>query len=161
MNRRELIKGAGITTAVVALGGLESACKPKDLTFWDETIIGALEEVAVLVPAQVPSIKKIVAVVRDFDAAYKANQFSNALALFTNLTSLIDTLITDLGIGISPVIKTALALANIGIRAVALLLKQQGESLPAIKATKSPAINNVRRLANEQVIDAIYRAAKP
>lgn len=165
ITRRSMLK-VGTVAGLGAVGGFAftaPACPDKkNLSFWDETIIGALEEVSLIVTSQAANIKKIVAVIRDFDAAYKAEQFANALSLFTNLTSLIDTLITDLGVGISPVIKTALTLANIGIRAIALLLKQQGENIPAVvNASPSPQIENVRKLANLKAIDAIYQASRP
>lgn len=161
MNRREVLKGAGVTTAVVAFGGLQAACKPANLSFWVQSVVGALTEIANLIPGQGAFIKKIITVAQDFDAAYKAGKFSDALTLFTNLTSLIDQLVGDIGGQLSPQIKTALAIAGVAIRTIALLLKQQGEKVPSVSAISSPEIDNVRRLANERAIDAIYDAAKP
>lgn len=166
MNRRELIKSGAVTAGVVAFGGLQIACKPQNLSFWVQSVVGALEEVAPLIPGQSQAIKKIVKLAQDFDAAYQAGKFTDALTLFQNLTSLIDQLVSDIGGQLSPQIKTALAIVNVALRTIALLLKQQGESQPTIAravrgGAQSQAVSTVNRLADLNAIDAIYAASKP
>jgi hypothetical protein len=133
-----------------------------------QSVVGALDEIAPLVPAQAANIRKIVAVAHDFDAAYKAGKFADALTIFTNLTSLVDQLVADIGTALSPQIKTALAIAGVAIRTIALLLQQQGNNAPAAvtaamrtSARPSSEIENVNRLADVGAIDAIFAAAKP
>lgn len=166
MNRRELIKSGAVTAGVVAFGGLQSACTPKSLSFWVQSVVGALEEIAPLIPAQAANIKKIVAVAKDFDAKYQAGAFADALTIFQNMTSLIDDLVRDIGVNLTPQIKVALSVAGIAIRTIALLLKQQGESQPTIAravrgGAQSQAISTVSRLADLNAIDVIYAASKP
>jgi len=166
MNRRDLIKSGAAGVGVVALGGLQINCKPKDVSFWTGSVIGGLEEIAVLVPVQAANIKKIVAVMRDFDSAYAAGKFADALTFFQSATSLIDQLIIDLGVNLDSQIKTAIAIAGVAIRMIALLLQRQGESQPEVVAAvaqgaQAKAVKTIRRLADEKALDTIYAAAKP
>ena len=170
MNRRSVLKSIGIGTAAVIAAPtllLQTACAKKVST-WVRSIIGAMEEIASLLPAQADLIGRVVAVAKEFDKAYLDGKFADAIIIFTNLTRLINDLIIAAGAVAPPFVKTALGLAAIAIRAIAVILQEQGESnqaavRKAMRGTseEADALRNIRALSNPDAIDQLLKAVQP
>lgn len=169
MNRRTFGKtlavGGGSTAALVLIGS-QTACNPKDLSFYVDTVVGALDELKPLLPGAAATIVKAVAIAKDFDAAYKAGKFENAAALFANLSSLLSQIADDAGVNNTQV-KLILAFAGVAIRAIAALLKSQAEQPGVMKVTGPPTEAQkaqralIERLADEKAINRLYQSVKP
>jgi hypothetical protein len=167
VSRRDLIKGAAIVGGVTLIGGgtlSQVACSGPKLSTWVQTIIGALEELKPLLPAQTSAITKIIKVATDFNAAYQSGKFKDAITIFENLSTLVDQLISDLGTP-SQQVKVIVAVVGIALRTIAVLLRNQA-SQPEVAATvaaagESSAVNVVKRLSEPSAIDALFRTVKP
>lgn len=170
MNRRSVLKSIGIGTAAVIATPtllLQTACAKKVST-WVRALISPLEEIKPLIPSQSVLIDRVIAVAKEFDKAYQEGKFKGAVTVFTNLTGLVSQLITAAGVTAPPIVKTALALASIAIRAIAVILQEQGEANPAaVRSTmrgtseEADALRNIRTLANPESIDQVLKAVKP
>ena len=163
MNRRQMLTTTGL--GVVSIGVMSQVgCKPKNLSLYVQTVVGALQEISPLLPSQAQFISKIVTVAADFDAAYKRGDFESATTLFSTIVSNVSQLISDIGTP-SPQIKVALAVAGIALRAIATLLASQATPAIAAQASKAAgaqakAVNTVRRLSNPQIFDDILNSLK-
>lgn len=166
MNRRTLLKTGGLA----ALGSitLATAACGKNLSTYVSIIIGALEELSPLVPSASPLISKAIKVAKDFDDAYRAGKFANAISLFENLAGVVGEIADSIGVGSQPV-KAAIAVAGIAMRAIAVLLKQQAAD-PAVASAISAAASSkagarqkslVEKLADPNAINQLFEAAKP
>lgn len=170
MNRRQMIKGSVITGAAIGIGGptvlLQTACAPKNLSLYVQTVVGSLQELSPLLPSSAQLIAKAVKIANDFDAAYKAGRFTDATTLFTNLSDLLSQITGDAGVN-SPTIKIALAVAGIAMRAIAVLLKSQSTQpavATAIKGNTSAAARQqmslINNLANDAAVNQIFQAVR-
>lgn len=140
-------------------------CGVKDIAFYVSTVVGALGELSPLLPGATKLIAEAVKVANDFLAKYKAEDFSNATALFQNLVSVITQIASDVGVN-NPSVKIILAIANVAIHAIAALLA--GQATPAVKARMAKAnsaqlaqANVIGKLADPATIDQIFAATKP
>lgn len=165
MNRRTLLKtGALGGVGMLTLG--TSACG-KNLSTYVSIIIGALEELSPLLPGQSSVIATAVKIAKDFDEAYRAGKFASATALFSNLAGVIGQIADSIGVS-SPAVKTAIAIAGIALRAIAVLLKQQSAepAVAAVIASQRSAIaiqqmDLINRLADPIAVDLIFKNARP
>ena len=158
MNRRHFIH----TGALAGAGALvisETACAPKNLSFFVQTLIGAMRDLSPLIPGQGVLLSKIITIATDFDAAYKRGDFANATAIFNTLVGNVTQLINDIG-SLSTQIKTILAVVGIALRAIASLLASQATPAIAAKAKGTPEGATVQRLSNPQVFDDILNSLK-
>lgn len=162
MNRRTVLKTGGLA----ALGGMTlsvTGCG-KNLSVYVATVIGSLEELSPLLPNLSPQIRKAVDIAKSFDSAYRAGKFTDASAIFTNLTSTVSEIVTIAGVT-DPQVRIAIAVGGVALRAIAALLNSQATE-PAV-ATAVAASKNVRaktvieRMADQRVIDKVYEAVKP
>lgn len=167
MTRRQFTKRGALTLAVAGFTSTAWRCGSEKITIYVQTIVAFLKELAGLVPGQGPLIAKIVAVAEQFDAAYRRGDLANASVFFNTLADNVNSLITALGLNLSARIKTVLAIVNSSVRLIAVLLKEQGMTQPAMvaeaRATSSAmakAIDAIERLANEAAVDAAYQASK-
>ncbi len=162
MNRRDLIKSGAVTTAAIAMGGFQVACAPKNLSGWVTTIIASFGEIKPLLPQLGLSqavidrvsgwIEKAVHIAQEFDAAYKAGKFSDAMTLFTNLGGLITQVASELNVVNNRIINLLLVGIQIARITIASLLKTQGENQPQIarrsmSRSEQDAANEIQRLA--------------
>lgn len=166
ITRRDLIKGGAFAAVATMVLG-EEACKPKDLTTYDQIVLGVLRELQPLLPSAAALISKAITILQDFDAAYKRGAFADAMALFANLSSVIGQIAADAGVN-NPTVKVALAVAGIALRAIAVLLASQSGQ-PAVHAVLTGAMNPekerqrelIRKLSDESAINKIFAEAKP
>lgn len=168
MQRREMIKRAGLGITGLALVGGETSCAPpKNLSLYVETVVGALREVRDFLPGSAGLIAKAIEIASDFKKAYDAGHFADATTLFTNLAGLLSQIVSDAGVN-SPMIKIALAVAGIAMRAIAVLLKSQSEQPVVAQAMKKQStsaasraqITLIERLASSAAVDTAFAAAK-
>lgn len=170
MNRRNFI-GTSAAAGAGALVLSQAGCNPKNLSPYVQTIIGALEEVAPLLPGVSGKITAAIKVARDFDAAYKRGDFASATQIFESLAVNVSQIITDVGVNLSPEIKAGLAVVGIALRAIAVLLKSQSEqpvvakAISRAKTSSAPpppsAENRILTLADPAALDKAFQAAKP
>jgi hypothetical protein len=168
MNRRMLLKRSAQVGgfAIVAPGILlQEACKPKDLSFYDQTLLGVLRELQPLLPNAADLIAKGIKLIGDFDAAYVAGKFADATALFANLDDVLIQIAADAGVN-NPTVKIALVVAGVALRAIAVLLAGQA-SQPAVVAamrTRSAAQEKqmalIVRLSDSVVVDRLFAAVR-
>lgn len=166
MNRRDLIKRGSMATALVAVGGLQLACKPQNLSGWVSTIVSAFGEMKPLLTQMGLSelvitrvsgwIDTAVKVAKDFDAAYRAGKFSDAVTLFTNLGKLITDIAADLNVTDNRIVKLALVTIAIARIAIASLLKSQSDNQPAVGlARQAASADDEKKLAEIERLAAI------
>lgn len=165
MNRRTLLKTGGMA-AVGSLAIGTTGCG-KDLSTYTSIIISALEELSPLLPGQSSFIANAVKIARQFDEAYRDGKFANATTLFANLAGVVGQIADSVGVT-SPAVKTTIAIAGVAMRAIAILLKEQSsqpEVAAAVRSQQGTAvmahIGLINRLADEQAVDAVFKAAKP
>ncbi len=123
-----------------------------------QTIRGAFNELKPLFPSQADIIGKILKVADDFDAAYKAKDFSSAETIAANLTSLVSQFTSDIGVGLPPQVKLWLAAASIAIRTIAVLIK--GSASNNAPQAKVATVSLINKLASTSAVDAAFAAAK-
>lgn len=169
ISRRSML-GTGALVAgsfAVGVGFTAPACNPKNLSVYVQTIVGALEEISPLLPNSAAIIAKAVKVAKDFDDAYRAGKFENALVLFENLAGFISQIANDVGVN-NPTIQIALAVAGIALKGIAVLLKSQ-ESEPQVVAAMERANAKpgaaarrslVERLANPTAVEKAFAASR-
>lgn len=168
MNRRQFNKRAALTLAVAGLGGSAFKCGSEKITIYTQTIVAFLKELAGLIPGQGALISKIVAAAEQFDAAYRRGDLTNASTFFNTLADNTNALAAAIGVNLSARIKVALAIVNSSIRLIAVLLKEQGMTQPAMVAGARAssavemvkAIGTIERLADEVAVNAAYQASK-
>jgi hypothetical protein len=101
-------------------------------------------------------IDKAVAIARDFDSAYKAGKFSDAVTLFTNLGGIVSQIAAELNVTNNRIVKLALVSISIARIAIASLLNaqaQQPEVMAAVNSARKSAVHRanvseIERLAN-------------
>lgn len=167
ISRRSMLKtstvaGLGMVGGL-ALTGL--ACDKKNLSGWVTAIVSAFTEMKPLLGdlglSQVV-INKIsgwigtaAKVAKDFDAAYVAGKFADAVTLFNNLGGLIAQIAGELGATDNRIIKLALVSISIARIAIATLLSNQAQASPeAMSAVASAPTSNtaeIKRLANVNI----------
>lgn len=168
-SRRTFITtGAMAGIGVVAIS--QAGCGDKeDVDFYTSTVTGALTTLKTLLPNQADMLDKGINIARTFNKAYQDGKFDTAMELFENLTSLISDVIMAAGAGMSDGVKVTLAVADVAIRAIAVLLKRQA-SRPEVAASikdrsVSPAQERqmalVESLANPKSINAVFEASRP
>lgn len=170
MNRRTMLSQSTLALGGVVAGAAFTApaCDPKNTSIYVQTIIGALKEISPLLPGSATLIAKAIKVAEDFDEAYRAGKFENALVMFENLAGFISQIAEDVGVN-NPQVKIALAVAGIALRAIAVLLKVQ-ESEPRVAAAVTRASAQpgaaarralVERLAAPAAVDKAFELARP
>lgn len=167
MNRRQFTKRGALTLATAGLAGSAFRCGSEKITIYVQTITAFLKEIAGLIPNQGPFISKIIAVAEQFDAAYRRGDLTNASTFFNTLADNIASLVAAVGINLSARVKVGLAIVNSTVRLIAVLLKEQGMTQPAMVAiarASSPAmataIGTIERLADEAAVNAAFQASK-
>lgn len=167
MDRRAFSKRAIATLAIAGLSGSAFKCSSEKVTIYVQTISSFLREISGLIPSQADFINKIIGIAGDLDSAYRRGDFDSTTTFLESLSSNINTLIANIGVNLSPQIKVALAIVNSTVRLIAVLLVQQANS-PAVGAvirsrTSSADMRKralIESLANEQDIDAIFKASR-
>lgn len=167
MDRRAFNKRAVATLALAGLTGSAFKCGSEKVTIYVQTISSFLREIAGLIPAQAAFINKIIGIAADLDSAYQRGDFDNTATFLESLSSNINTLIGNLGVNLSAQVKVALTIVNSTVRLIAVLLKQQANT-PAVAAmvqgrTSAEDMRKrslIESLANEQEIDALFKASK-
>jgi len=171
MNRRQFnrtaLKVGAVAVAAPTVLALKGCPGAKNLSVWVNTVVGALQEIAPLLPSSARLISKAVKIAQDFDVAYWAGKFLDATALFENLAGVLSQITQDAGIN-NPTIKIALAVAGVAMRAIAVLLKSQSNQPQVAAVLAAPQTPEMRRranliesLANPTSIDALYASVKP
>lgn len=168
MDRRTMIGRGALAAGGFAIGAGFTApqcSSPKNLSVYVQTVVGALEEIAPLLPGSAQLIAKAAKVAKEFDKAYREGKFTDAVALFENLAGFISQIAGDLGVN-NPTVKVALAVAGIATRAIAVLLKSQ-ETEPAVARARSTAtsaqrrqVSLVNRLAAPSAVEAAFQVSK-
>jgi hypothetical protein len=172
MNRRKMLGVAGMAGAgfVVGTGFTAPACSAKDLSGWVVTVVADYGEIKTLLPGLGVSqavidrvsglIDKAVQIAKDFDDAYKARKFDNAITLFTSLGGLITQVAGELGVVDNRILKLLLVGIQIARITIASLLKVQADTQPAVAAKVRSArmvpadqspLNEIERLASIDV----------
>lgn len=170
INRRELMVRGGMAGGVLLLGGLAEACKPKNLSTWVTIIVSDFAEMKPLLSelglgqATLNKISGLIdtatRVAKDFDEAYRAGQFANAVTLFNSLGGLVTQIAGELGATDNRIVKLALVSIQVARIAIASLLQSQAQSSPvAMKRTigAGSATAEIQRLASVNV-DALLKA---
>jgi hypothetical protein len=168
MNRRDMLK----TSSVAGLGTLggfaftaPSCDKPKNLSTWVTIIVADFTEMKPLLPELGLSqatidrvsgfIDKAVKVARDFDAAYVAGKFADAVTLFTSLGDIVAQIASDLGAAENRIVKLALISIRIARIAIASLLSSQASEpqvAAAVRAARTTrTVSEIERLANSDL----------
>lgn len=164
MNRRLFIRNSAIASGGAALGMVTMApsCNPPKVSTYISIFTGALGEIKIILPGQVAIINKIITVAHDFDAANLAGKFADAKTLLLNLVGLFDQFTADLGVSVPLPVKTALLIASVAIRAIAVLInaRVQAEPAAAERAAAPGEMNKLKQLADEKAIDAALKAIK-
>jgi hypothetical protein len=167
VTRREVLATGGMA-AVGALAISSTACDKKDIDFYVSTVGGALEELKPLLPAQVALLSKGISIAKSFNDAYQDGKFDSAITLFENLVGVINEVIAAAGVVVSDTVKIILAVAGVGTRAIAVLLRQQAQT-PAVAsaiqsrtgARASSQRSLIERMASRIEINAVFEASKP
>lgn len=166
MNRRELIKSSMVVGGVALIGGstlTQIACSPPKLNTWVQTIVGAIGELKPLLPAQAALLGKIAKVASDFNSAYQAGKFRDAITIFENLSTLIDQLIADVGVSPSQQVKIILAVTGVALRTIAVILRDQANNSTVagiVAGNDSSAVKLVDRLSEPREVDSLFKAIK-
>lgn len=178
MNRRQMIKTSTVAGlgAVTGFGFTAPACGQKDLSGWVTTIVAYFDEIKILLPELGLSqavidkvsglISKAAKIAKQFDEAYKAGKFENAVTLFTNLGGLITQIAGELNVTDNRIVKLALVGIQIARITIASLLKSQGDAQPAVRMAamsaegpQQAALDEINRLAAIPV-DGLLKAAQ-
>lgn len=165
MNRRNFMV-TGATAGAGALVLSQEACKPKDLSGWVVTIVADYGEIKILLPqlgfsqAVIDRISGLidnaVRIAKDFDDAYKAGKFDNAVVLFTSLGDLVTQVASEINVTDNRIVKLLVVGIQIARITIASLLKAQADSQPAVAAkvraarmvpADQSAIREIERLA--------------
>jgi len=167
MNRRQFTFRGLLTLAVAGLTGSAFKCSSEKVTIYVQTITSFLREVGSLIPAQAAFINKIIGIAGNLDSAYRRGDFDSTTTFLESLSGNINVLITNLGVDLSAQVKVALAIVNSTVRLIAVLLVQQASDPTVTAAVKSRTSaedmrkrNLIESLANEQDIDAIFKASR-
>lgn len=181
MNRREMIS----TTTVAGLGAVGGfaftapACSGKDLSGWVVTIDAYYDEVKILLPglglgqavvARISDlIDKATKIAKQFDDAYQAGKFENAVSLFSSLGGLVTQIAGELNVTDNRIVKLALVGIQIARISIASLLKVQADNQPQVAARASAmrstsasadtALAEIERLATVN-IDGLLKAVQ-
>lgn len=168
LSKRNFLKVGG----VAALGSLTlctASCGPS-MNTWVQTIIGGLEELKPLLPAQGSLLTKAISTAKSFNEAWQDGKFANAAALLENLTATIQQVIDDAGVNVSQQVKTMIAVVGVALRTIAVLMKEQmGDPVVAAavrdKTANSPSAamqrSVIERLADPNAVNAVFAAARP
>lgn len=167
ISRRSMLKtstagGLGMVGALTLTG---LACDKKNLSGWVTTIVSAFAEMKPLLgdlglsPAVINKISGWIdtaaKVAKDFDVAYVAGKFADAVTLFNNLGRLIAQIAGELGAMDNRIVKLALVSISIARIAIATLLSNQAQASPEAMnaAASAPASNTaeIKRLASVNV----------
>jgi hypothetical protein len=162
MNRRQAITtlglgGAGLAASQISCGGPSVSGTVRILS-------GAASELKILFPAQGSTLDKIVTLGTDFDKFWVAGKFDSAKTVFENLDTIINQVITDLGVNANTHVKLLLATLGIALRTVAAIIAEQGQNRPLAArragATAPATVNRVNQLADPSVADRLLKAVK-
>lgn len=168
LSKRNFLKVGGLA-AVGTLAIGSAGCDKEDIDFYVSTLTGALEELKPLLPNQATLISKAVSIAKSFNSAWQADKFASASAIFENLITTFNEIITAAGLNVSDTVKVVVAVAGVALRAIAVLVKQQAQD-PAVAAAvrttaETPSGSRqkslVEKLADPAAIDVLFRAAKP
>lgn len=88
-------------------------------------------------------------IAKDFDEAYRAGKFAEAVTLFTNLGGVITQIAGDLNVTNHRIVKLALVSIAVGPIAIASLLKSQADNLPAVKSLVQAMRSNASKADEE------------
>jgi hypothetical protein len=168
-DRRNFLRASGIAgVGLLALGAAE--CGKKDVDFYVATVVGTLEELKPLIPAQATLLTRGISIAKSFNDAYQDGKFDSAMTIFENLVSIVNEIIAAAGINVSDGVKIALAVGGVAIRGIAVLLKDSTTD-PQVAAvvnekSKSSAASAkqaslVESLAHPKSVQMIFEASKP
>ena len=171
-DRRHFLRIAGTGAAGIALGGViapisrpgtpEPSCGVKDLSSWVVVIAADYNEIIPLLPhlglskATIDRVSgligKVLAVAKDFDAAYKAGKLADVKTTFLNLGALIGQIAGELGVSNNRLLTLLLVGIQIARITLASLIDKMIVAAPAaMVANLSPddqsAVAEVKRLA--------------
>lgn len=161
MDRRQMISTTALGAAgfVVGTGFAAPACGGKqNVDFYVSTITNALASLKPLIPAQAQLLDKAISIARDINEAYQDGKFDSAWTLASNLTDVINSVITNAGVGLSDTAKMIVSLANIALGTVLTLIKNSTPT-NASRAI-NPAEERMRALVSPKQVDAIFQAAR-
>lgn len=181
MNRREMMSKTTVA-GLGAVGGFAFTmppCSGKDLSGWVVTIDAYYDEVKILLPGlglgqavidRVSDlIDKATKIAKQFDAAYVAGKFTDAVSLFSNLGGLVTQIATELNVTDNRIVKLALVGIQIARITIASLLKVQADNQPQVAAKAGAmrsasteadaAIGEIERLASVN-IDGLLKAVQ-
>lgn len=161
VGRRDMLKTSTVAGLGIVGGAAFSApaCDKKNLSGWITTIVASYGELKPLLPQLGLSqtaidrvsgwIDTAESVARKFDEAYKAGQFTDAAALFTNLGGLITSIAAELNVANNRIVNLLLVGIQIARITIASLLKVQGDSrrIMPVTTAEMAAIVEIRRLA--------------
>lgn len=167
MNRRDVIKGGAISVGVLALTGCPGQ---KSLSAWVTTIVAAFGEMKPLLAELGLSqaiitkvsgwIDTAVKIAKDFDEAYRAGKFKDAVTLFNNLGGLITQIAGALGAVDNRIVKLALISIAIARIAISSLLANHAsaspEAMAVVNAASASDTAEIKRLA-EVNVNGLYR----
>lgn len=168
-SRRTFIKVGAMAGAGVLVASQVSCGDKEDVDFYTSTITGALTTLKTLLSNQADILDKGIQVAKTFNKAYQDGKFDTAMALFENLTEVINDVIMAVGAGMSDSIRITLALADVGIRAIAVLLKRQ-QAKPEVAASlknrslspmQERQLSVVEALSNSRSVQAVFEASRP
>lgn len=163
MNRRSFIGTGAMVTGGAALGMVTMApsCNPPKVSTYVRAFTGALGEIKLILPAQGAIIDRMIKVAEDFDKANLAGKFEDAKTFLLNLVSLFDQFTADLGVNVPLPVKTALLIAGVAIRAIAVLIDGELSRQPSMAArAEAGEVNKLKQLADEGAINAALKAIK-
>jgi len=147
---------------MVALG--MSKCSSPSVKGSVTIITGAVSELQILFPNN-SALGKIGSLANDFSKDWSAGNFASARTAFDNLDTLINQVITDLGLNASTRIKLILAALGIGLRVLAAIIAEQGsQNTSASRAARVSApstVNRINQLADPVVADRLLKSLKP
>lgn len=173
-DRRSFLRLAGTGAAGIALGGVVApisapnapapACSKKSVEIEVSTAITFLNKVSSLLPAHAQLIVKIVGVLNTFNEAYQAGKFDSAVAFLATASSLFEQLLTNVGVGISPLLKTWLLIVDAAITALVALFKSQASAPEAVTAMRSASEAQKKQMAilerRAARVDELFAAIK-
>lgn len=145
MNRRTILKTGALTAGMLMLSGAQVACG-KNLSLYVNIIVGALKELSPLLPGQAQLIAKAIAIAETFDRAYREGKFTDAIAIFENLAGVLGEIADAAGVT-NPQVRTALAVAGIALRAIAVLLKSREGEPVVVEAIGTATVAQRRQIA--------------
>lgn len=168
-NRRNFLRASGTAgIGLLALGASE--CGKKNVDFYVATVIGTLEELKSLLPAQATLLSRGISVAKSFNDAYQDGKFDSAMTIFENLVGVVNEIIAAAGVNVSDGVKIALAVAGVAIRGIAVLLKDSTadpQVAAAVKEKASASAADARRmslvesLANPKSVQVVFETSRP